>query len=100
MRSEVAGSVVREVTVVVELVCRGKGLENVKELQREQDGRDDFLGTADSSLNTGSCALKHARSSYKPALLMGSGVLVGASSEALGGQDWALAVGGGRVRGK
>ena len=45
------------------------------------------------------CLLKHARSSYKPAIFMGSGVLVDASSEVLGKEDWALVVGGGRVRG-
>ena len=55
MRLEVAGSGVREVAaVVVGLVaCGGRDYigEKVEELQREQDSRDSYLGTADSSVN-------------------------------------------------
>ncbi|CAN0452745.1 unnamed protein product, partial [Laminaria digitata] len=46
------------------------------------------------------CALKHARSSYKPAIFIVSGFLVDTSSEVLGGENWALAVGALRVKGK
>ena len=82
---------------------RGEGIEEEVKPLRERDGRDSFLGTTDSSVNqqlrTTFCALKHARSSYKPAIFMGSGFLVDASLGVLGGEDWALAIGGGRVRG-
>ena len=72
-------------------------------IQREQECRDSFGGTGDSSVDqqhcTTICALKCARSSYKPAIFMDSGVLVDALSGMLGREDWALAVGSGRVRG-
>ena len=71
--------------------CRGmwgKGLENkVEEPQEERDDRHFFLGTTDSSVDqqhrTTFFALKHACSSNKPAILMGSGFLVDASSGVL-----------------
>ena len=80
----------------------GEGLEEVEKLQRERDGRDSLIGTTDSSVDqqhrTTFCALKHARSSNKPAISMDSGFLVDASSGVLGGGGFlALAVGGGRV---
>ena len=50
----------------------GEGLEEVEELQRENHRKDSLIGTTDSSVyqqhRTTFCALKHARSSYKPAL--------------------------------
>ena len=52
--------------------------------QREQDGGDSFLATADSikqQYRTAFCALKHTRSSYKPAIYMDSGLSFDASSE-------------------
>ena len=62
----------------------GEGLEKVEELQREQEGRDSFLGTAHSSVDQQHRATfyasKHARSrGYEPTILMGSGFLVDAS---------------------
>ena len=76
MRLEVAGSGVQE-------VMWGEGLENVEKLQRERGGSDSLLGTTDSSVDqqhrTTFYALKHARSSYKPAIFMESGFLVDAS---------------------
>ena len=70
--------------------------------QRERYGGDSFLATADSTkqkYRTAFCALKHARSSYKPAIYADSGLLFDASSEVYGGEDSALAVGSGKVRG-
>ena len=49
---------------------------------------------------TAFCALKHRRSSYKLAIYMDSGLLFDASSEVYGGEDLALAAGGGRARRK
>ena len=74
----------------------GGGLENqVEEPQEERDSRDSLLGTTDSSVDqqyrTTFCALKHACSSNKPGILMGSGFLVDAFSGVLGGGDWSLA---------
>ena len=59
----------------------GKTLENKdEEPQGERDGRDSLLATTDSSVDqqhrTTFCELKHARSSYKPAIFMDSGFLV------------------------
>ena len=70
------------------------------EPQRERDGGDSFLATADSikqQNRTAFCALKHTRSSYKLAIYMDSGLLFDASSEVYGGEDLALAAGGGRA---
>ena len=65
----------------------GEGLEKVEELQREQGGRNSYLGTADSVDQQQHRAtfytLKHARSSNKPTILMGSGCLVDASQGVL-----------------
>ena len=59
----------------------------MEEPQEERDGRDSLIGTTDSSVDqqhrTTFCALKHARSSNKPAILMDSGFLVDASSGVL-----------------
>ena len=72
----------------------GEGLEDVEELQRDQEGGDAFLGAADSSVDqqhrTTFSALKHARSSYKPAILMDSEFLVDSSSGVLGGRTGLL----------
>ena len=58
-------------------VCGGGEWEEVEKLQRERDGRDSLIGTTDSSVDqqhrTTFCALKHARSSNKPAIFMDSG---------------------------
>ena len=80
LRLEVAGSGVREVTVVA-IVCGGEGMEEVEELQREEDRSDSLLGATDSSVDqqhrTTFCASKRdARSSHKPAIFMDSGFLV------------------------
>ena len=84
-------------------LLRGEGIEQKVRLQRERDGRASLQGTTDSSVNqqhrTTICGLKHARSSCKPAIYMDSGFLVVASLGVLGKEDWALVVGGGRVRG-
>ena len=57
--------------------------------QRERDGGDYFLATTDTSIKqqyrTAFCALKHTRSSYKPAIYMDSGLSFGASSGVYGG---------------
>ena len=70
--------------------------------QRMQNGGDSFLVTADSikqQYRTTFCALKHTRSSYKPAIYMDSGLSFDASSEVYGGEDLALAVGSGMRKG-
>ena len=73
-------------------------------LQREQNGGDFFFATADrikQQYRTAFCALKHTRSSYKSAIyFVDSGLLFDASSEVYGGEDLALAAGGGRARRK
>ena len=72
--------------------------------QRERDGGDCFLATADSIIikqqyRTAFCALKHTRSGYKLAIYyVDSGLLFDASSEVYGGEDLALAAGGGRAK--
>ena len=70
--------------------------------QRERDGGDSFLATADSitqQYRTAFCALKHTRSSCKLAIYyVDSGLLLDASSEVYRGEDLALAAGGGRAR--
>ena len=64
--------------------------------QRERDGGDSFLATTDSIRQqycTAFCALKHARSSHKPAVhYMDSGLSFGASPGVYRGEDSALAV--------
>ena len=71
---------------------------------RKQDGKESFPGTTHSSMDqqhrTTFSALKDARSSYKTAIFMDSGFLVDTSSDVLGGEDLALAGGGGWVRGE
>ena len=58
-------------------------------VQTEQDGREAFLSTTNSSINqqhpTTFCALKPTRSSYKLAIFMDSGFLVHISLEMLDG---------------
>ena len=70
--------------------------------QRERDGGDSFLATADSirqQRRTAFCALKHTRSSYKAAIYyVESGLSFDASSGVYGGEDLALAAGGGMAR--
>ena len=65
----------------------GKGLEKVEELQREQEGRDSYPGTADGRVDQQHratfYALKHERSSDKSTILMDSGFLVDASQGVL-----------------
>ena len=72
--------------------------------QRERDGGDSFLATTDTSsikqqYRTVSCALKHTRSSYKPAIFMDSGWSFDAFSEVYGGEDLDRAVGSGKLKG-
>ena len=80
--------------------------EGVKkaEPQRERDSGDSFLATTDGSIKQqyrpAFCALKHTRSSCKPAIYyMDSGLSFDAFSEVFGGEDLALATGGDRARG-
>ena len=72
--------------------------------QRERDGGDSFLATTDSirrQHRTAFCTLKHTRSSYKLAIYyVDSGLSFDASSEVHGGEDLALAAGGGRGPGE
>ena len=55
----------------------GEGWEEVEKLQRERDGTDSLMRTTETSVDqqhrTTFCALKHARSSNKPAISMDSG---------------------------
>ena len=99
----VAGSGVREVKAVSGSRWGGRVEKKAEYLQRKRDGRDSLRGTTDRSVDrqhrTTFCTLKHVRSSYKPAMFMDSGFLVDASSGVLEKEDWALAVGRGRVRG-
>ena len=70
--------------------------------QKERDGGGYFPATADSikqQYRTAFCALKQTRSSYKPAIYVDSGLSFDASSGVYGGEDLALAVGSGKVRG-
>ena len=69
----------------------------------EQDGVGSFLATTDSNIKqeyrTALCGLKHTRSSYKIVIYMDRGLSFDASSGVYGGEDSALAVGSGQVRG-
>ena len=56
-----------------------------------------MVGTSHDLLRVERCAYS---SSYKPAIFINSGFLVNIYSEVLEGEDWALAGGGGWVRGK
>ena len=70
--------------------------------QRERDGGDSFLTTADGirqQYHTAFGVLKHTRSSYKPAIYMDIGLSFDASSEVYGGRDLALAVTSGKLMG-
>ena len=70
--------------------------------QRDQDGGESFLATTDSirqQYRTAFCALKHTRSTYKPAIYVDSGLSFDASSEMYAGEDLALVVGSRKVRG-
>ena len=75
-------------------MCR-EGLGKVKELQREEDGRDSLGSTADSSVHqkdrTVFCASKHARSRCQSAILMDSGVLADASRGVTWREEWRFA---------
>ena len=70
---------------------RGGGFgEGVKraEPHREQDGGEYFPATTDrikQQYRTAFCALKHTRSSYKPAIYMDIGLPFDASSKVYGG---------------
>ena len=81
----------------------GEWWEEVGKLQRERDGRDSVIGTTDSSVDqqhrTTFRALKRSRSSPTPAISMDSWLLVYTASGVYGREAWALAFGGGRVRG-
>ena len=71
--------------------------------QKKRDGRDSFLATTDTSTTqqyrTAFCALKHTRSSYKPATFTDSGLSFDASSEVYGGEDLDRADGSGKLKG-
>ena len=71
--------------------------------QRERDCGDSFRATTDSNTKqqyrTAFCALKHTRSSYKPAIFIDSGLSFDASSEVHGGKDLNHAVGSGKLKG-
>ena len=80
---------------------RGGGVL-MAEPQREREGGDSFLATADSieqQYRTAFCALKYTRSSYKLAIYMDSGLSFDASLKVYGGEDLALAVGSGKLKG-
>ena len=66
--------------------------------------RESFPVTIDTSnkrqYRVAFCAPKHTRSSYKPAIFMDSGLSFDASSEVYGGEDLALAVGSGKLKGR
>ena len=72
------------------------------ELQKEREGGDSLLATTGSSImqqhRTTFHALKHTRSTYKPAINQDSGLTFDASSEVRGGRDLALVALGGRVK--
>ena len=73
--------------------------------QRERDGGDSSPATTDTSIKqqyrSAFCALKHTRSSCKPALYyVASGSSFDASSEVYRGEDSALVAGNGKVRGR
>ena len=80
----------------------GAGIKRA-ELRRERDGGDSFLDTVDSSIQqiylhrTAFCALKHTRSSYKPAIYMDSGLSFDASSEVFERRTWPLQLEGVRL---
>ena len=80
-----------------------EGGVKVAEPQRKQDGVDSFLATTHSNIKqeyrTALCGLKHMRSSYKPAIYMDRGLSFDASSGVYEGEDSALEVGSGKVRG-
>ena len=70
---------------------------------RERDGGNSVPATTDSIISqqhrTAFCALKHTRSSYKLAsYYVDSELSFDASWEVYGGEDLALAAGGGRAR--
>ena len=73
------------------------------EPQKEQNGVYSFLATTDSNVKQGYrtalCGLKHTRSSNKPAVYMDRVLSFDASSGMYGGEDSALEVGSGKVRG-
>ena len=69
------------------------------EPQRDQDDGDSLPATAEQQYRTAFCALKHTRSSYKPAINVDSRLPFDASSEVYGSEDLALAVGSGKDRG-
>ena len=79
----------------------GRGLKRAGP-QRERDGGDSFFAMTDSirqEHRTALCALKHTRSRYKLAIsYVDIGLSFDASSEVYGGEDLALAAGGGRAR--
>ena len=62
--------------------------------QREQDGGDSFPDTTDSSVEqqyrTVFCALKHTRSSYKPAVLRMADCRSMPLRKCMGGRTWPL----------
>ena len=73
--------------------------------QREQDGRDSFLDTTDTTsikqqykYRTVFCALNHTRSSHKPDNCVASGLSFDASSEMFWGRSWPLRLEVARLR--
>ena len=80
----------------------GAGVKRA-ESRRERHGGDSFLDTTDTNIkqqyHTVFCALNHTRSSYKLDIYVGSGLSFDASSEVFGGEDLALAVGSGKLKG-
>ena len=66
--------------VLLTMAPRNSSMVKVKEIQGEQYNRGSLLGTVDSSADqerrTAFSASKHARSSYKPTLLIDSGFFV------------------------
>ena len=72
-------------------------------LHRKEDGREAFPPTIFTCMyrqqRTAFHPLDDARSSYKPATIMDSGVLVTGCADVLGGEDRAIVGEGSKVRG-
>ena len=82
-------------------VFLGDGLRGQGHSEK-RDGGDSFVGTANSikqHSRTAFCALKHTRSSFKPAIYSDSGLSIDASSEVYGREGLAFAAGSDKLMG-
>ena len=80
-------------------LLRGKGVEEEIRLRRERDGRDSLVSTTDCSVDPQDRTTFFKPRHFKPKLFIFryTGSLVDACSRMLEKEDWALAVGVGRV---